>query len=286
LNAIEILTAKETSIFNMLGKTAAHDTVHSYLVDTLKTAASNALEESSDYTYLQRTTPTRQTNIVQILSIPVRVSNTQREVEHYHGQDELARQMGKGLMEWANDAEFVLLNETLTSGTSGTTAPKMSGILEAISQSTNYTAHNSGTVWAATILDALMANNFDASNGDVASDLFMGSYLRGITDGFVQKSNIVVNGGGMTSIVKTVSSYQTAFGTLQIHTHRYIQQGATGQILGLNPEKLKVAFLKKPYVQTDVAKAGDYEPRVIIGKMTLEVRNKTSNFYVTGFKKS
>jgi hypothetical protein len=74
LNAIEILTAKETSIFNMLGKTAAHDTVHSYLVDTLKTAASNALEESSDYTYLQRTTPTRQTNITTTVrtNLPVR----------------------------------------------------------------------------------------------------------------------------------------------------------------------------------------------------------------------
>lgn len=35
LNAIEILTAKETQIFNMLGKTTAIDTIHSYLTDTL-----------------------------------------------------------------------------------------------------------------------------------------------------------------------------------------------------------------------------------------------------------
>lgn len=35
LNAVEILTAKETMIFNMLGKTNAIDTVHSYLTDTL-----------------------------------------------------------------------------------------------------------------------------------------------------------------------------------------------------------------------------------------------------------
>jgi hypothetical protein len=32
---IKILTAKETQIFNMLGKTKAIDTVHSYLTDTL-----------------------------------------------------------------------------------------------------------------------------------------------------------------------------------------------------------------------------------------------------------
>ena len=126
LNAIEILTARETQIFNMLGKTAARDTVHSYLVDTLASPASNAHEETSDYTYTQRGTPTRQTNIIQILTTPIRVSNTQREIEHYHGQDELARQMSKGLMEFANDAEYNLLHSTLTSGVSGTTAPKMS----------------------------------------------------------------------------------------------------------------------------------------------------------------
>lgn len=126
LNAVEILTAKETQIFNMLGKTTAIDTIHSYLVDNLKAAAANSVEETSDYTYTQRTTPTRQTNIVQIIAIPLRVSRTAQEVSHYHGQDELTRQTNKALMEWANDAEFNLLRSTLTSGVSGTTAPTMS----------------------------------------------------------------------------------------------------------------------------------------------------------------
>lgn len=158
--------------------------------------------------------------------------------------------------------------------------------MEAISQSTNVTAHNSGTVWNATILDSLMKNNYDNSNGDVATDLFMGSFLRNATDGFTAKTNVVVNGGGMTSIVKTVSTYTTAFGTLNIHTHRYIQVSgtdATGRVLAINPDKLKVAFLKKPYIDTELARSGDYDPKAIVGKMTLEVRNKTSNFLATGF---
>lgn len=286
LNAIEYLTAKETQIFNMLGKTDARDTIHSFLVDTYKTAATNSQEETSDYTYLQRTTPSRQTNIIQILTIPITVSNTQREIEHYHGQDEMARQTQKALIEWANDAEFNLLRQTLTSGVSGTTAPTMSGILEAISQSTNYTAHTSGTAWSASILDSLMKNNYDNSTGDVATDLFMGSYLRKATDDFTQKTNVVVNGGGMSSIVKTVSSYTTAFGTVNIHTHRYINVSgtdATGRVLGINPDKLKIAFLKKPYIQTDLSVAGDYKKNAVIGKFTLEVRNKNSNFYANGF---
>lgn len=284
LNAVEILTAKETQIFNMLGKTSATDTVHSYLTDTLKTAALNAQLEGDDYSYLARTTPSRVTNIVQHIHVPFIVSDVQRQIEHYHGRDELSRQTEKALMEFANDAEFNLLRATLTSGISGT-APKMSGIIEAISTSTNTTAHTSGTLWAASILDGLMKANYENSNGDMASDIFMGSYLRAATDAFTQKSNVVVNGPSVSTIVRTVSTYQTAFGTLAIHTHRYIQQGgdATGRILALAPEKLKVAFLQRPTIDSDIARTGPAAKRAVTASMTLEVRNQKSNFFASGF---
>lgn len=284
LNAVEILTAKETMIFNMLGKTEAIDTVHSYLTDTLKAAAANAQKEADDYTYTARTTPTRLSNVVQHLQIPFAVSDTQRAIEHYHGQDELSRQTEKALMEFANDAEFNLVRSTLTSGASGT-APAMSGIIEAISKATNTTSHTSGTVWSATILDGLVADNYDNSNGDLATDIFMGSYLRKETDGFTQKSNVVVNGPGVSTIVRTVSTYQTAFSTLNIHTHRYVQQSgdATGRVLAIRPEKMRVAFLEAPYIDNDVARTGPAKKRSINASMTLEVRNQDSNFFSDGF---
>lgn len=285
LNAIEILTARETQIFNMLGKTEAIDTVHSYLTDTLDAAALNAQKEGDDYVLGARTTPSRLTNIVQHIHKPFAVSDTQRDVSHYHGKDELARQTEKALMEFANDAEFNLLRSTLTSGISGT-APAMSGILQGISTALNYTAHNSGTAWSATILDGLIKNNYENSNGDMATDLFMNSTLRAATDGFIQKSNTVVNGPTQTTIVRTVSAYQTAFSTVMIHTHRYIYQADTTtrlRVLGIRPEKLKVAFLRRPYIDTDIARTGPATKRSVNASMTLEVRNKNSNFYADGF---
>lgn len=286
LNAVEILTAKETMIFNMLGKTEAIDTIHSFLTDTLKAAASNAQSEAGDYTMLSRTTPTKLTNLIQNIAIPFSVSRTQQKIQHFHGENELERQTRKALVEWANDAEFNLVRSTLVSGVSGT-APAMSGVIEAISKSTNHTSHASGTVWSASILDGLMQANYDNSNGDVATDLFMGSKLRKDTDAFTQKTNVVVNGAGMTSIVRTVSTYTTAFGTLNIHTHRYVQQSgdATGRVLAINPEKLKVAFLERPFVDTDLARSGDYDKRAVVGKFTLETRNQDSNWYSDGFLK-
>lgn len=287
LNAVEILTAQETQIMNMLGKTSAISTVHSYLTDTLLTAASLAVAEGSDYTASTLSTPSRITNIVEIVAKNYKVTSTQRAIQHYHGQDELARQTEKALKDWGNAVEFDLVRSTLVSGVSGT-VPKMSGLIEAISKSTNTTVHTSGTVWSATILDGLMKANWDNSNGDVATDLFMGSFLRNATDAFTQKSNIVVNNaGGQTQIVRTVTTYETSFGTIRLHTHRYVQQStdATGRVLAIRPEKLKIAFLEKPIIDTGLARSGPYDNRAIVGSLTLEVHNKDSNWFTSGLDK-
>jgi hypothetical protein len=285
MRAVEILTAQETSLFTTLQRTVAIDTVHIYLTDTLDTAGDNSNEESADYSFDALTTPSRVINLVQHVRKSFKVSDTQRQVQHYHGEDELSRQLSKKLKSFANDAEYNLLRSTLTSGASGT-APKMDGILAGISTSTNFTAHNSGTTWAATILDGLVKANYEVSNGDLATDLYMGSFLRAVTDTFTAKSNIVVNNpGGITAIVRTVSTYQTSFSTLSIHTHRYIQVSgdATGRVLGIRPEKLALAFLENPMIDSNIARTGPYTPRSINSSFTLEVRNKKSNFFATGF---
>lgn len=290
LNAIEILTAKETQIFNMLGKTKAIATVHNYLTDTLSTAASAAVGETGDYTAGTLTTPSRVTNLVEIVARPFKVSRTQQEVEHYQGENELQRQTRKELMNWGNAAEFDLVRSTLTSGASGTT-PKMDGIINAISTDAagNVTTHTSTTAWSASILDALMKDCWDNSNGEVATELFLSGNLKKTMDGFTQKTNVVVNNpGGQTKIVRTVTTYETSFGTLNVRKHRYIYQSgdAHDRVLAIRPDKLKVAFLKKPFIDTGLARSGDYDFRAVVGKFTLELRNPESNWFADGFKTS
>jgi hypothetical protein len=286
LGLIEILTATETSIFNTLGKTNASDMVHINLTDTLATAASNAVAEEADYTNKTLTTPSRVANLVQIIAYPFSVSRTQQEIDHYHGENELARQTAKALKDWHNSAEYDLIHSTLVSAVSGT-APKMNGILNAISQSTNYTAHNSGTVWSASILKGLMKTCWDNSNGDVATDLYMGSFLKDKTDDFTNKTNITYSSGNEKEVVMAVDVFETGFGRVRVHAHRYVSLGsdATARVLAIRPEKLKVAFLRRPYIDTDLARSGDYDARAVVGKLTLEVRNKVSNWHSTGFDK-
>ena len=284
LDSVEIISAREDGIFAMLGKTNAIAMIHSYPVDTLATPASAAVEQGADFTYTTRTSPTLITNLVQEVAIPIRVTRPQIAVQHYHGQNELDRQLAKGLMEFTNAVEFDLVRGTQASGISGT-AQTMNGIITAISKSTNTTAQTSGTVFSASILDALMMNCWTNSNGDVATDLFVGGIMKRVTDSFIAKSNVVVNSPDIRGIVKTVTTYETAFGTLTIHKHRFVQQSgdATGRILAIRPEKLKVAFLEKPTVLTDLQTGGAYTPRAVYASLTLETRNQDSNFFCSGF---
>lgn len=221
------------------------------------------------------------------MAIPFSVSRTQQQLAHYTGENELIRQTNKALFDWGNSAEFDLLRGTQASGVSGT-APTLNGIINFTSLANNHTSQTSGTIFNTSILDSLMANCWTNSNGDVAEELLLGAWLRQKMDQAIQKSNVVVNmPGGVQEIVKTVSTYQTAFGTLRIRTHRYIQQSGdlTARLMAIRPDKLKVAFLAnggKPYIDTELARSGDYDARAVVGKFTLEVHNQNSHFYCDG----
>jgi hypothetical protein len=283
LPLVEILTAKENYFLTNLGKTKATDPVHSTLTDTLETAASGAVAETGDFSYGELTTPTRLTNLVQFIAKPFRVSWAQSEAQKYTNEDELTRQTTKAIANWGNSAEYDLVRSTLTSGASGTT-PKMNGIIAAISKSSNTTAHSSGTVFSASILKGLMKENYDNGKGEVATDLFVGSYLKTVIDGFTASSTKFMN-AKEAEVTDYIDVYDSgAFGRIAVHVHRYVQQSgdATGRVLAVRPEKLKIAYYAEPIIK-DVASQGTYNQKAVWGALTVEVRNQDSNWFASGF---
>ncbi len=279
LGLIEILTATEDSIHNTLGKTTASGTVHETLYDELDTVASLAVAEGDDYSNTALTTPERITNLVQIIAKKFTVTRTQQEIDHFQKTNELSRQQTKALKDWSNSAEFDLVRGSLASGVSGT-KPQMQGIINAISKSTNVTAQDSGTIFSASVLRGLMKANWDNSNGDTVTDLYVGSYISNEMDNFTNKTNVLYDGANAKQIINAVDIFETGLGKVAKHTHRYIQYSdATARILGINPDKLRVAYLKRPYVDTGLSRLGDYDPRAVVGKFTLETRNQDSNFF-------
>lgn len=285
LGLIEILTATEDSIHNQLGKTTANSTVHSTLVDVLENAGTLAIAEGADFTAAVLRTPTRLSNVVQEVVKQYKVTSVQRAIQHFQPEDELTRQRTKGMKDWLNSVEYDLLRSTLVSGVSSATAAKMSGIIEACSKSTNHTSHSSGTTWSASVLKGLMKANWDNSNGDVATDLYMGSVLKDKTDDFTNKSTNVVSGTNVKEIVMSVDVIESGLGKVRVHPHRYMQVSGTdvtSRVVGIRPEKLKVAYLERPRVMKMPAN-GAYDVEAVYGSMTLEVRNQDSQFYADGF---
>lgn len=286
LGLIEYLTANEASIFNKLGKTSTRDTIHQVQTDTYRTAASAAVAENGDYTMTSRTTPSRVVNIVENIAIPFQVTRTQELVDHHQGTNELTRQTEKALVEWHDAAEYDLIHSTLTSGQSGV-APKMEGILAHISTSDNYTAHNSGTVWSASILKGLMKNNWDVSNGTVSTDVYMSGFLKNLSDDFTNKTGVTNTGANVNQIITVVDVFETGFGKVALHAHRQISlsSDASHRVVGIAPDKCKVAFLENPRIDSGLARSGDYTPRAVVGKLTFECRNKKANWHAYGFDK-
>jgi hypothetical protein len=283
LNSIEILTAVENTIQTALGKSKAINMVHSYLTDTLLTAASLATEQGTDFTVTGLTTPSRLTNIVEEIAKAFIVSRPSEVVQSYSGINELDRQLTKALKDWGNALEFDLVRATLASGVSGTVA-KFNGIINGTSLANNTTLQTSGTVFAATILDALMQNCWNTSNGDVATDVYVGGIMRRVVDNFTQKNNVVVNTPTIMTIVRTVTTFETSMGTVSIHKHRYVQQSAdaNGRVLAIRPEKIKVAYLDMPFIK-NLAENGAYNKKAVYGSCTPEFHNQNSNFFADGY---
>ena len=286
---VELITSVESWFLNNLGKSQANGPVHQTQIDTLLTAASLAVAEGEDLTNTALTVPTLLANIVQHVAKRFSVSDVQRKVAHFNGEDMLAYQTVKAAKDMGNALEFDLVRSVLVSGISGT-VPKMKGIVVGISKSANTTAHSSGTVLAASIINGLMKANWDNSNGTVATDLFAGSFLRNVIDGFTAKSNSLVSYPN-TEIVNTVDMYQTSFGRIAVHVHRRIQLSSagggigadsTGRLLFVNPEYLKIAYLN-PIYMIDLAKNGAADSKALVTDLTLEVKNQDVHQNATGF---
>jgi hypothetical protein len=279
---IELLSAQEDGIWSAIGTSRAISTVHSVQTDTIQAATTSlAVAEGADATLSALTTPARDTNITEILSKSFGVSGTQRAVTHYGFEDAYTYQVSKAMKEWLNAAEFDLVRSTLTSGASGT-VPKMNGIIAKIT--TNATAQASGTIFSESIMNGLLDLTWTNSNGEVATDIYVGSWLKRKISGFAGRSGtqaIVDN----KSVVNTIDMYFSDFGSHRVHLHRYVFVSGTDvtqRFLAIRPEKWAKAILRDTKVE-ELAKVGDSTRGQVIGELTLEAKNERCSTYASGY---
>lgn len=274
LDIITNLDFKETQLISGLGTAKADNIIHQWLTDTLKSVGFNNYVEGADASYPDRTDPARLTNYCQIVRVGFDVSDTERSQNNAGFNDRFAYETEKALKEWKQDAEFSLIRATIVCG-SGSAARQMQGI------KTWFTAHNITSQSGVSLSEALLNNYLQ----DVWDD---GTQVNAIYAPMYIKRKISAFTAGATKNVETtdrrlvnaVDIYQSdAASNVKLFAHRYVTvSGDTNyDIIGLNEDMFRVAYLRKPFVR-ELAKTGDSTKGEVVGELTLECLHQDAGF--------
>lgn len=273
LDIITNLDPVNTQLMTGLGTSTAKDIFHQYLIDTLKTVGTNAYVEAADASYADRTDPTRLSNVCQIVRVGYDVSDSERSVNPAGFSDRYSYEGEKALKEWKNDSEFALLRGSLACGNSST-ARRMRGLRHSLSLVTS----QSGVSLSETALNDYFQLVWN--NGTEVNAIYSGMYIKRKISGFT---------GGATKqvqvddrrLVNAVDVYQAdAAKMVKLFAHRYvtISGDTNNDIIGIDEDKFKTAYLRKPMTR-ELAKTGDSTKGEVVGEMTLEGRHYNAGFY-------
>ena len=275
LDIITNISPVENGLIKLLGRSSATNTLHEWVTDTLKTPAAQAVVEGSDASFANRTNPTRVQNQTQIVRIDFAVTDTERARNYPGFKDRYAYEMQKAMKEWSNDAEFNLLRSTIATGT-GSAARTMVGLKAAIT--TNATAQSGVSLSEAQVNDYMQTA---WGTGGEPTDILVGSKLKRRISGFTANTTRQTQ-AEQEELHNVVDTYYSDFGVFRIRLHRFMTvSGDTNfDILGVQPDKFRVAYLREPEHVT-LSKTGSATKGMIEGEMTLEYLAESSSFKAT-----
>lgn len=273
LDIITNIDPVNTQLITGLGTSPAKDIFHQYLIDTLKTVGTNAYVEAADASYGDRTDPTRLSNVCQIVRVGYDVSDTERAINSAAFNDRYAYEGEKALKEWKNDAEFALIRGSIACGNSST-ARRMRGLRHSISLVTG----QSGVSLSETALNNYFQLVWDA--GSEVNAVYSGMYHKRKISGFTAGSTKQTMNEDKR-LVNAVDVYESdAAKMVKLFAHRYVTiSGDTNyDIIGIDEDKFKVAYLRKPFTR-EIPKTGDSTKGEVVGELCLEARHYNAGFY-------
>lgn len=272
LDVITNLSPKNTQLVSGLGTSTADSIYHQWLIDTLGTVKTNAYPEGADVSYQNLTNPTRLSNVTQIFQEAFQVPGTERAANTAGFEDRYAYEAKKAMTELANDLEYALVRGSIACG-DGSTARQLRGIKNSLSLVTS----QSGISLTETILNDYLQNVWDVSREEVDA-IYCPMYLKRKISGFTTNTKNIQ--AADKRLVNAVDVYNCDAATeVKLFAHRYVTvSGDTNyDIIGINEDYFKVAYLRKPKVE-EIAKTGDADKGVVIAEATLENRHYNAGF--------
>ena len=273
LDVLTNLTPTENQLVSGLGTTSAANIQHQWLIDTLNAVKTNAYAEGIDASLGSLTNPVRLFNYTQIFREAYQVSGTERAVNTAAFSDRFSYEASKALKELKNDMEYALMRGSLACGT-GSAVRQLLGIKLSLSIITS----SSGVSLTEVILNDYFQAVWD--KGTEVNALYSGMYMKRKISAFTANSTMNLDAKDRR-LVNAVDIYEAdAARIVKLFAHRYVTvSGDTNyDIVGLNEDLFKVAYLRKPMNET-LSKTGDADKAEIITECTLETRHYDGGFW-------
>ena len=249
----------------------------------------NAKLEGDDAVTVAVTPTVRLGNLCQISDKVVRVSGTQRAVEHAGRDDELEYQeMLKGL-ELKRDMESILVgtNQAKAAGAEGASPRKLASVLSWIRTNSDKGAGGSdpaaadgtgtrtdGTqrAFKETQLKAVLQSIWNA--GGKPDTIMVGGFNKQVFSTFTGRATPTEDTKAK-KIVASVDFYESDFGRLSVTPNRFMR---ARDALILQTEMWAVAYLNgRRMVSIPLARTGDSERRQMLSEYTLVARNEKAS---------
>lgn len=275
INQIAVINPDETQLLYGLQRSKALQPVHQWLKQDLTTLnQANAQIEGSAAGTATTTDPVRLTNYCQIFRKIWQVTETQKAGAHY-AKDPEARAMDEAMQVLGNEMEFALVRNGAAVAGNASTARQLQGMKQWIQTNRVLGA-------AASFTETVFLNLLQQpwAQGGKTDSVYVGPVLKLRIDSFTAGATRQVNLQDSDSrLTNVVSYYESSFGTVKIHLHRFITfTGDTNNdIVGIDSSKWAVAMYRDPK-NIDLAKNGSYDWGMFEGELTLESRNEKSSF--------
>jgi hypothetical protein len=275
LDLLTNLSPRETQLVSGLGTSSAKSIRHEWLIDTLSAVKANAQLEGAAITYHNVSNPSRLANYTQIFKQGYKVSDTERAVDEAGFSDRYNYEKTKALALLKNDMEYALMRGSMVSG-SGSGARALRGVKASLSLLTS----QSGTSMTEAMLNSYLQLVWDNTNTEVNAiytDMYMKRKISAFTAGLTK--NIQADD---KRLVASVNVYEAdAAKLVKIFAHRYVSISGTETnhtIVGLDEDKFKVAYLRKPEVKEADGNGDDFSGGNIVTELTLETLHYNAGF--------
>jgi hypothetical protein len=282
LAILQNISPTETQLVSGLGTSAATNIRHETLVDTLSAVKVNAQQEGATATYHELTNPSRIANYCQIFKQGFKVSDTERSVNQAAFNDRYQYEATKALKLIKNDMEFALMRGSYATG-SGTGARYLNGIKNSLSLVTS----QSGTSLSEKILNDYLQLVWD-NTGVQVNAVYGSMYIKRKISAFSANGTKYFTQDDRR-LINAVDVYQAdAASMVKLFAHRYVTTSTDTSaslnydIVGLNEDFFKIAYLRKPLVE-QMAKTGDSTDGQVVVECTLEPQHYNAGFYGKGY---